>query len=40
MHASVGMLSRETCPQFGQVNKDVVIIEASGLQGSFSAVLG
>ena|SRR5437868_3918154 len=25
MHASVGMLSREICPQFGQVSSEVVI---------------
>src|ERR1700678_38383 len=30
MQASVGMVSCETCPQFGQVNSEVVIIEASG----------
>ena len=27
MQASVGMVSRETCPQFGQISSEVVIMK-------------
>jgi hypothetical protein len=30
MHASVGIVSLEMCPQFGQVSMDIVIMEVSG----------
>jgi hypothetical protein len=29
MHASVGIVSLEMCPQFGQVSMDIVIMEVS-----------
>jgi hypothetical protein len=31
MQASTGMVSRETCPQFGQVSSEFVIMEARRL---------